>query len=138
MKQLEEAKNVASSMKVELEADIKRVRSEAAASEDRLRSEIGTLQSRTSDLLDQVKTAEGEMEELRQADLRSQELLAMVNSQMETVLSEKLELEASNMQLVDFFSSKKQILNLFNKIVFLLAVQKCIGPSFFKSWCISE
>lgn len=94
MKQLEEAKNVASSMKVELEADIKRVRSEAAASEDRLRSEIGTLQSRTSELLDQVKTAEGEMEELRQADLRSQEQLALVNSQMETVLSEKLELEA--------------------------------------------
>merc|ERR1719150_1095420 len=81
-------------MKVELEADIKRVRSEAAASEDRLRSEIGTLQSRTSELLDQVKTAEGEMEELRQADLRSQEQLALVNSQMETVLSEKLELEA--------------------------------------------
>ena len=107
MKQLEEAKNVASSMKVELEADIKRVRSEAAASEDRLRSEIGTLQSRTSELLDQVKTAEGEMEELRQADLRSQEQLAMVNSQMETVLSEKLELEASNMQLFEFFSSKQ-------------------------------
>ena len=99
MKQLEEAKNVASTMKVELEADIKRVRSEAAASEDRLRSEIGTLQSRTSELLDQVKTAEGEMEELRQADLRSQEQLALVNSQMETVLSEKLELEASNIQL---------------------------------------
>merc|ERR1711973_469164 len=58
------------------------------------RSEIGTLQSRTSELLDQVKTAEGEMEELRQADLRSQEQLALVNSQMETVLSEKLELEA--------------------------------------------
>ena len=107
MKQLAEAKNVASSMKVELEADIKRVRSEAAASEDRLRSEIGTLQSRTSELLDQVKTAEGEMEELRQADLRSHELLAMVNSQMETVLSEKLELEASNMQLLEFFSSKQ-------------------------------
>jgi len=94
VEQLEEAKSVASSMKVELEADIKRVRSEAAASEDRLRSEIGTLQSRTSELLDQVKTAEGEMEELRQADLRSQEQLALVNSQMETVLSEKLELEA--------------------------------------------
>ena len=116
MKQLEEAKNVASTMKVEFEADIKRVRSEAAASEDRLRSEIGTLQSRTSELLDQVKTAEGEMEELRQADLRSQEQLALVNSQMETVLSEKLELEASNLQLVIIYFSSKQILNSFNKV----------------------
>ena len=117
---------MASSMKVELEADIKRVRSEAAASEDRLRSEIGTLQSRTSELLDQVKTAEGEMEELRQADLKSQEQLALVNSQMETVLSEKLELEASNLQLVIIYFSSKQILNSFNKVVFLLAVQKSI------------
>ena len=116
MEQLEEAKNVASTMKVEFEADIKRVRSEAAASEDRLRSEIGTLQSRTSELLDQVKTAEGEMEELRQADLRSQEQLALVNSQMETVLSEKLELEASNLQLVIIYFSSKQILNSFNKV----------------------
>ena len=116
MEQLEEAKSVASSMKVELEADINRVRSEAAASEDRLRSEIGTLQSRTSELLDQVKTAEGEMEELRQADLRSQEQLALVNSQMETVLSEKLELEASNLQLVIIYFSSKQILNSFNKV----------------------